>query len=135
MIKIIYGSKGTGKTKIIINEANATKDVQHAIFITDTDRYMYEIKSEVRFVNAKDAKISTLDSFIGFIKGMLAGNYDITNIYIDGATRLCNLEINDMENFYLVLDDIAKNSEVQFIITVSKDKKELPKFISKYLGE
>ena len=40
-MKIIYGSKGTGKTKIVIDEANALveKAKGHIVFITDTKRY------------------------------------------------------------------------------------------------
>jgi len=49
MIKIIYGPKGTGKTKIIIDEANSKIETAkgHLIFITNTKRYMYDLKREI----------------------------------------------------------------------------------------
>ena len=45
MIKIIYGPKGTGKTKIMIDEANAAvaSAKGHMIFVTNTKRYMYDL--------------------------------------------------------------------------------------------
>ena len=45
MIKVIYGAKGTGKTKMMIDAANsAAKDAKgHLIFITDSKRGMYDL--------------------------------------------------------------------------------------------
>ena len=42
MIKVIYGAKGTGKTKMMIDAANAAvADAKgHLIFITDSKRGM-----------------------------------------------------------------------------------------------
>ena len=51
MIKLVYGSKGTGKTKQLIDAANM--NVQNAkgvsVFITDTKRYMYDLNRNIRF--------------------------------------------------------------------------------------
>ena len=51
MIKLVYGSKGTGKTKQLIDAANM--NVQNAkgvsVFITDTKRYMYDLKPQHPF--------------------------------------------------------------------------------------
>ena len=48
MIKVIYGSKGTGKTKQIIDAANAAVATAkgHLIFITDNKRCMYDLERE-----------------------------------------------------------------------------------------
>ena len=42
MIKLIYGSKGTGKTKQLIQAANANAREAKGLsmFVTDTKRYM-----------------------------------------------------------------------------------------------
>ena len=47
MIKVIYGAKGTGKTKMMIDAANATvpEAKGHMIFITDSKRGMYDLVS------------------------------------------------------------------------------------------
>ena len=56
MIKIICGPKGSGKTKRIIDAANeAVKTAKgHLIFVTDTKRYMYDLKREIRFIDVSD---------------------------------------------------------------------------------
>ena len=87
MIKIIYGSKGTGKTKRIIDAANSSisKELGDIVFITDTSRYIREIKYQIRFTNTKECKIASEDGLLGFIQGMLEANYDIRLFFIDGA--------------------------------------------------
>ncbi len=133
MIEIIYGPKGFGKTKMIIDKANATKDTDVCVFITDTDRYMYDIKRDVRFVNAKDFDIVTELGFLGFIRGLLAGNYDIRKIFIDGASRITSANINDMGDFYEKLEKIAEKANVDFVLTVSMAEEDLPDFIKKFI--
>ena len=55
MIKVIYGAKGTGKTKLMIDAANAAvKEAQgHLIYITDIKRYLYDLELEVRFIDTR----------------------------------------------------------------------------------
>ena len=57
MIKIIYGPKGTGKTKIIIDEANSKVESAkgHMIFVTNTKRYMYDLHRDIRFIDTSDS--------------------------------------------------------------------------------
>ena len=56
MIRIIYGKKGSGKTKKIIDAANeAVKySTGELVFIDDDNRYMYDLRHEIRFVNATE---------------------------------------------------------------------------------
>lgn len=60
MIKIICGPKGSGKTKRIIDAANGAVDTAkgHLIFITDTKRYMYDLRREVRFIDVSDYSVA-----------------------------------------------------------------------------
>ena len=44
MINLIYGAKGSGKTKVIIDKANVTVSSGDTVFITDTGRYMFDVK-------------------------------------------------------------------------------------------
>ena len=64
MIKIICGPKGSGKTKRIIDAANAAvADAKgHLIFITDTKRYMYDLKRDVRFIDVTDYAVAGEDA-------------------------------------------------------------------------
>ena len=137
MIKFITGAKGTGKTKIIIDMANDNVETAKGdiVFVTDTDRYMYSLRYQVRVVNAKqlkkgDAPISE-EALIGFIRGLLAGNHDIETLYIDGAHRMLGKTVFEMEDFFNDIREVAKNTDTQFVITVSENEENFPEFLRK----
>ena len=142
MIRLITGAKGTGKTKIIIDLANDNVETAKGdiVFLTDTDRYMYSLRYQVRVINASnflkrgDAPISE-ESLIGFIKGILAGNHDIETLYIDGAHRMLGKPIRDMEDFFTDIYAIGKDTETKFVLTVSEDEDNFPEFLNKYKKE
>ena len=135
MIKIIYGAKGSGKTKRIIDAANndALTTTGDIVFLADTSRYMYDLKRKVRFVNINEYEIQTELGLLGFIRGMLAGNTDITTVYIDGAHRMANRDIVDMVWFYNKLEALSAKNNTTFVLTVSADEKDLPDFIKNYI--
>jgi thymidine kinase len=138
MIKIIYGAKGTGKTKQIIDLANnnATQSKGDIIFLAATSRYRMEIKSSVRFVDVLEIGINTKDGLIGFIKGLVNGNYDIETIYIDGIYKMMctTLDSSEMAEFMMTIDNLS-NQDIKFVITASCAKENLPEFIRKYIQE
>lgn len=131
MIKIIYGSKGSGKTKRIIDQANSSiaKELGDIVFISDTSRYIREIKYQIRFTNSKESNIKTEDGLIGFIQGMVEANYDIRLFFIDGAARMIGKSVDEMGSFFDRLKVIAQKTEATFVLTVSADYDELPDFI------
>ena len=142
MIKLITGAKGTGKTKIIIDMANDNVETAKGdiVFLTDTDRYMYSLRYQIRVTNTdilKRAGQSNLDEreLIGFIKGVLAGNHDIESFYIDGAHRMLGRKVADMEDFFTDIYAVAKTTETRFILTVSENEENFPEFLKKYQGE
>ena len=135
MIKLIYGAKGTGKTKRIIDTCNedALNSTGNVVFLTDTNRYMYELKRTVRFVNVDEFEIQTELGLLGFIRGMVAGNADITTIYIDGAHRMANRDIADMTWFYNKLETLSETHDTDFVLTVSCPESDLPDYMKKYI--
>ena len=141
MIKLITGAKGTGKTKIIIDMANDNVETAKGdiVFLTDTDRYMYSLRYQIRVINTdglKRAGQSVVDEreLIGFIKGVLAVNHDIESFYIDGAHRMLGRKVVEMEDFFTDLYAVAKNTDTRFVLTVSENEENFPDFIKKYQG-
>ncbi len=135
MIKIICGPKGSGKTKRIIevaNEAVATAK-GHLIFITDTKRYMYDLKRDVRFIDVSDYKVAGEEALCGFIKGVAAGNYDNESIYLDGIARIAGKDLKDMAQSFYMLEKLAEMRGLGIWITCSCSEEELPEFARKYL--
>ena len=134
MIKLIYGSKGTGKTKQLIDGANANAQSAKglSVFITDTKRYMYDLKRDIRFVDVKDWNVTGEDALCGFVKGIAAGNGDYEYIYIDGIARIAGKELKELAGIFYMLDKVATENGITVTITCSAAKEELPDFIAKY---
>ena len=134
MIKHVYGIKGTGKTKQLIDAANM--NVQNAkgvsVFITDTKRYMYDLNRNIRFVDVKDWNITGEDALCGFVKGIAAGNSDYEYIYIDGIVRIAGKELKELAGIFYMLDKVSEENSITVTITCSASKEELPDFIAKY---
>ena len=109
MVKVICGPKGSGKTKRIIDAANAAVEVAkgNLIFITDTKRYMYDLRREIRFVDSSDYSIAGEDALCGFIKGVIAGGYDNEYVYVDGIARIAGKAIKDMAQFFYCTSRVA----------------------------
>lgn len=135
MIKFISGAKGTGKTKIIIDMANDNVETAKGdiVFLTDTDRYMYSLRYQVRVVNASqlkkgDAPVSE-EALMGFIRGLLAGNHDIETLYIDGAHRMLGKTVFEMKDFFDDLRSVATSTDTKFVVTVSENEENFPDFI------
>ncbi len=136
MIKIIYGSKGSGKTKKILDAAEdalvATKG--DVVFLATTTRYRASIKPQIRFIDMVEEGVASKDGLIGFLKGLLAGNYDIEYVFIDGFYKMMGVSIDSPEvaEFFLALDNMP--SAINFVLTVSCDADDMPAFISKYIN-
>ena len=90
MIQVICGKKGSGKTKRILDMANtATQDSKHDIvFIDDDNRYMFDLRHEVRFINASEYELNNDQMFTGFLCGLVAQNFDMGLICIDAFKKL-----------------------------------------------
>ena len=135
MIKVIYGAKGTGKTKMMIDSANeAVKNAKgHLIFLTDSKRGMYDLEREVRFIDTSEYDIAGESALCGFVKGVIAGNHDNEYIFIDGVVRIAGKPVQELAGFFYMLDKVAKNDELVVTVSVSATKEELPDFVAKYL--
>ena len=135
MIKVIYGAKGTGKTKMMIDAANATVEVAkgHMIFITDSKRGMYDLEREIRFIDVTEYDVAGEAALCGFIKGVIAGNHDNEYVYIDGVVRIAGKPVNELAAFFYMLDKVATQNGLTVTVSVSAAREELPDFVEKYL--
>ncbi len=133
MINIIYGVKGSGKTKRIIDAANdrARTTKGSIIYITDCADHSGAVDNSIRFIDINHYGIKNEDQALCFIKGLLAGNYDITDIFIDGLAKFIKKDVSQLENAFTQLDELSGEFSVTFTLTVSAE--EVPQFMRKYI--
>lgn len=134
MIKLIVGDKGSGKTKAMIDMINESAEtVQGSIVCIEKGmKSTYNIKSSVRIIDTDDYDIKGYTMFYGFFMGVLAGDYDIEEVYIDGILKVGS---NDIEGLGPLLDQIHERAKdnIKVVITISTDPQNLTDGIKKYL--
>ena len=134
MIQVIAGKKGSGKTKRILDMANkAAQESRHdVVFIDDDNRYMFDLRHEVRFINASEYDLINDQMLMGLLCGVVAQNFDIGLICVDAFKKLIKTELDTTEWLFKRLEAISEKHSVDFAISVSADVDELPAFIQKY---
>lgn len=136
MIQVIYGKKGSGKTKRILDLANDAAKKQHGdvVFVDDDNRYMFDLVHEVRFVNAGEYGMRSADMFFGFLCGMSSQNFDIKIVVVDAFLKLTKTPIEEMGWFFERLDAFSKAHEIDFVLSIGMDETELPEFVKPYFA-
>ncbi len=135
MIKLIVGKKGTGKTKILINmveEAQKTTN-GNVVCVEKVPKLTYDIPSSVRLMETSKDNIEGYDEFYGYITGILSGNFDITDLFIDSTLRIGGRDYAELGNFLEKLDGTIAGRDVNVVFTVSADKEELPESVTKFV--
>lgn len=134
MIQIIFGEKGTGKTKRILDLANrAAQEAKGSIvFIDNDDSYMFDLNLSVRFINAVEYGIAGPKAFYGFLCGISASDHDLEYIYVDGFLNLVKHDLSTLEELFNQLDLFIKNHGITLTLSVSGAVESLPDFLQKY---
>jgi hypothetical protein len=132
MVKLIPGRRGSGKTKLLIKAIHdaAGKSKGNVVAIQLGSSLIHEIDRGVRLINIEDYKILGYDDMHGFIAGLLASDYDCTDIFADGLLRIVG---RDLEQVGKMLDRIAEISEDTTVtFTISAETDEMPPSVKKY---
>lgn len=137
MIQFIVGPKGSGKTRRVIEMANraTTETKGNIVFIDGDHRRMLELKYQVRFVNVNEFEIEDLNVLYGFLCGIIAGDYDVEQIYIDGILEALTGDINNIKSFVDNMNKLSDKFNVNFIITLSGSSESLPVFLREYVQD
>jgi archaellum biogenesis ATPase FlaH len=134
MIRVLFGEKGTGKTKLLVNAANdiSSESKGDVVFIDDSNQLMYDLNHKIRFINVAEYPIKGQAGFLGFISGIVSQNYDIDTLIIDGLTYITRQKPEDMKEFFDGIKILSDSKNVNFIITVTGSSAGVPDFIREY---
>ncbi len=133
MVKLIAGKKGSGKTKHLIEAIHtAEKESKgNVVAIQYGSSLNIDIYHKIRLINIEDYRIADYDDMYGFVAGLLASNYDTTDIFVDGILRIVGRDLDKVAEMF---DRIAAISEnVNIVFTISADAADLPEAVKKYL--
>jgi ABC-type phosphate/phosphonate transport system ATPase subunit len=133
MVKLLIGKKGTGKTKALIEQVNAAASVAkgNVVYISNsTSSAMFDVLRDVRMIDTTDFEIVNYSEFEGFICGIISGNYDITNIFVDGLFKIVDGDdLDGLEIFLTRLENISKKFDISFVLSLSIDADLAPDYV------
>ena len=135
MIKLIVGHKGSGKTKKMIDMANeaARNSKGNVVCVEKGLQLTYDLSYQVRLVDVEQYKVSGVDAYYGFLCGLMAGNYDITDIFCDATLRVVG---KDYEAFAGMIERLMEQTIASGLVltfNVSCEPTELPERIRQYV--
>ena len=133
MVSLIIGHKGSGKTKILVDNVNdaVEKSNGNVICVEKETKLTYDVSHRARLVSTDSYSVSGFDAFYGFLSGLCAGDHDITDILVDATFRIGGRDYEALADFLKKVDELSKNhvEEKNFIFTISADEEELPEEI------
>jgi len=132
MVKLIVGNRGTGKTKALLDLVNqAVKSTKgNIVCIEKGDALKFDLSHKIRLINIEDYALCGPDAYYGFIAGLLAGNYDITEIFGDATFRILygkdKKDYEGLADFVERLSKLTAATNAVITFTVSCGPNDLP---------
>ena len=135
MIHVIMGLKGSGKTKKLIEAINTAVAEAHGdvVCIEYGRKLTYDLSYKVRLVDSKEYGINSPAMLKGFLSGLHAGNFDITNVFIDNLYKTIGDDTAAGEEFVAWCAKFAADNNMEITITISQDPSEVSEGMKQYL--
>lgn len=132
MVTLLIGKKGSGKTKKLIalaNEAVAASS-GNVVVIEKGAKLTYDVTHKARLIDTDQYTISGYDMLYGFISGICAGNYDVTDILVDSTFKIAPEAISGLESFTKKLQDLSETTSTNIVLLISADEADIPDSIN-----
>ncbi len=135
MLKVILGKKGTGKTKALIEMVNkaAAEESGNVICIEFGDKLIHDIDHSARLIDITNYPVTTNEALEGFISGLLAGNYDIKQIYVDSLLKIVGEDLEAVGEALSKLEKLVAANDATLVLLVSADAETAPESVKKYM--
>ena len=135
MIHVIMGLKGSGKTKKLIDALNAAVAEAHGdvVCIEYGKKLTYDVSYKVRLVDSKEYGISSPEMLKGFLSGLHAGNFDITNVFIDNLYKTIGDDKAAGEDFVVWCAKFAADNNMEITISITEDPAEASDVMKQYI--
>ena len=136
MIQLVFGEKGSGKTKRILEIANqaAEQAKGSVVFIDEDERYMFDLNLSVRFINATEYVLSGPKMFYGFLCGISASDHDLEYIVIDSFMRLVHHDLCSLREMFEQMEAFSESHNIKLVISLSCAPEQLPDFLRAYIA-
>ncbi len=128
MINVFIGKKGSGKTKKLIDYANKAVETSNGnvVVIEKGLKLTYDISHSARLIDSDEYGIKGLDALEGFLCGICAGNYDVTDILLDSTLKIIGQDMAALADLIDKAGKLSEKTNVTFTFSISADESEIP---------
>lgn len=132
MVTLIVGQKGTGKTKKLIQLVNdaVAESKGNVVVLEKGAKLTYDVTHKARLIDTEQFGITGFDMFYGFVSGICAGNYDVTDIFVDSTLKIGGKDMEKFAEFVNKANVLATKSETKITLLVSADESEIPESVN-----
>ena len=135
MIHVIMGLKGSGKTKKLVEAINSAVETAHGdvVCIEYGKALTYDISHKARLVDSQEYGISNPDMLKGLLSGLHAGNFDVTQVFIDNLYKTIGRDRKAGEEFVSWCAKFASDNDMEITMTISDDVALASEEVKQYL--
>ena len=128
MVQLVCGHNGTGKTRRMIDMAIKTIDSIQGkmVFLEANNRHIFDLDYRIRYINTKEFGLTNADQFQGFVCGLIATDYDVELVYIDGLYKIAQSGIDNLQAISERLDYLSEQFNVSFVMSVNHEVEDIP---------
>ena len=128
MVTLLTGKKGSGKTKKLIQIANEAVAASsgNVVVVEKGSKLTYDVTHKARLIDTDHYNVSGYEMLFGFLSGICAGNYDVTDILVDGTFKICPEGIDGLEAFVKKVSTLADDTETKITFRISAAEEDLP---------
>ena len=133
MIQLIIGEKGNGKTKHLVKKANTEIENKegNVVYIDKNKQHMFELHRKVRLIDINEYPLTSTDSFIGFVCGIISQDHDLEQVYFDSFLTIAQVDPAKLDSVLHTLDNISTRYHVDFVISISVIRDQLSEDMQK----
>lgn len=136
MVKVIMGSRGTGKTKKMIDLVNkaVNEEAGNVVCIEKGQNLRFNVKYSAKLIDVSEyPMVLSYETIFAYICGIYSGNYDITHIFIDSLYKITGDDDDGKAvDFLERLERFSGATGIKFTIMISADSAIAPEGISKF---
>ena len=135
MIQLIIGEKGKGKTKILLEKANAAirEADGNIVYLDKSKQHMYELNNRIRLIDVTAYPVSNTDAFLGYLCGLISRDNDLEQIYLDSFLKIAKLEGQDIAPALEKIRQLSTAFQIDFIISISIREQDLPEQFQEFV--
>ncbi len=135
MITLLTGNKGSGKTKKLIELVGAAveKSQGNVVVIEKGRKLTYDIPHTARLVDSDAYDVKGADALCGFLSGICAGNYDVTDIFVDSTLKITGTGAEVLEQLVPELEKLSAAAGTNFCLSISASNEDIPAAAEKYV--